>query len=114
LAPQKVAEKQTKMPLTVEAAESIFAVQDNDEEAGVLVFNTAIDVLQDLKPKHIMAWEALSETLKSFEPRGGTDLGSALSAAIAMFGHSPNHDRNKRIVFLRDASPTTGDNLESI
>jgi Ca-activated chloride channel family protein len=115
---ERVERQRTKMELTIEAAESIFDFMEDDEEVGVIMFDTLVDTLvdtiEDLKSKGLINREKLFQSLDSIQPRGGTDIGLALSAAISMFQQSKSSARNKRIIFLTDASPTVGDSEHSI
>jgi hypothetical protein len=110
--PQSKPMKRMKMNLGIETATSILQLLDSDECVGVIVFDEVVDVVQELQKKSEVDCDAVGERLQSVEPRGETDMGIAMRRAISMLQSDPNADRNKRIIFITDASPTIGSDVE--
>jgi uncharacterized protein YegL len=103
-----------KMDLAIDAVKGIFDLMDDDEQIGILTFDEIVDEVQDLKTKNEINWNDVFSRLDGIEPRGGTDFGIGLSAAITMLKRSANGSRNQRIIFLTDAIPTVGTSETSI
>jgi hypothetical protein len=100
-----------KMELAIEATKRIFDLVEDDEEIGILMFDSVVDIIEEIKPKHEIDRNELFERLGRINPRGGTDFGIGLSAAVSMI---PNKRSNQRIIFLTDAIPTVGASTSAI
>jgi hypothetical protein len=70
------------------------------------MFDEIVDVIEEVKPKGIVDREGLFSKVDTIEPRGKTNFGLGLSAAISMLQRCSNKERNQRILFLADACPT--------
>jgi Ca-activated chloride channel family protein len=109
------AEKQRPtMQLTQDAAKGMFDLIDEDEEIGLLVFDHGVAELSPLTVKSEIDRGSLFDRIDAVRPGGSTNFEIALTAAIAMIRRSSNPDRNKRIIFLTDATPTAGGSVEVI
>jgi Ca-activated chloride channel family protein len=104
----------TKMQLAIQATKRIFDLLDDDEEIGILLFDHGADVFSAVTPKGTIERKSFFARLDKVRPSGGTNFGPALSTAIGLFEHSMNPDRNKRIIFLTDATPTVGASPDGI
>jgi Ca-activated chloride channel family protein len=96
------------MDLTIDAAKGIFDLLDDEEEIGILMFDSSVETIEPLTEKKTLDRESLFNRLDTIRPRGGTNFEIALTAAVAMIEKSSHSDRNKRIIFLTDANPTVG------
>jgi NADH dehydrogenase/NADH:ubiquinone oxidoreductase subunit G len=106
--------RRMKMSMGIETAISILRLLDDNESVGVIVFDEIVDVIQELRKKSEIDCDAVGERLQSIEPRGETNMGIAMRQAISMLQGDANADRNKRIIFITDASPTIGADVESL
>jgi Ca-activated chloride channel family protein len=106
--------RRTKMEMTIEAAKGIFDLLEDDEEIGIVMFDEIVDVIEEVKVKGSIDRESLFSRLDEIKPRGGTDFGLGLSAAFAMIQKCNDENRNKRVFFLTDATPTIGASLDGI
>jgi hypothetical protein len=93
---QAVEALRQKMSLAIEAAELIFDLLANDQEVGILMFDEVVDVIEPMKAKSAVDRDDLFSRLAAIEPRGGTDFGLGLSAAISMLKQSSTATRNQR------------------
>jgi hypothetical protein len=73
----------TKMILAIDAAKGIFNLLEDDEEIGIATFDTVVEVIEKVKLKGSIDKKTLFRTLDTILPRGRTDCGLWLSAAIA-------------------------------
>jgi hypothetical protein len=96
------------LDLTLDAAKGLFDLVDDDEEVGVLVFSGSVEELVPLRAKRAIDRGALFNRIDALTAGGTTNVELALRAAIKMIERSSNSRRNKRIVFLTDATPTEG------
>jgi hypothetical protein len=110
--PNKVC--RTTMELAIEATKRIFDLVDSDEEIGILMFDGVVEVVEEMKPKSSIDRSTLFERLDDIHPRGSTDFGVGLSAAVSMFEQSRKKNPNQRILFLTDAIPTVGASTQAI
>jgi Ca-activated chloride channel family protein len=112
--PAKIKIRRTKMEMAIEAAKGIFELLDDDEELGIVMFDEIVDIVEEVKPKGAIDRESLFTHLDQIKPRGGTNFGLGLSAALTMIQKCGDKDRNKRVFFLTDATPTVGASADGI
>jgi Ca-activated chloride channel family protein len=109
-----ICQRRRKMELAIDAAKGIFELMDDDEQVGIFVFDHEIEMIEELKGKSEIDRHDLFSRLAKIEPRGGTDFGIGLSAALEMLKTSTIAGRNQRIIFLTDAVPTVGSSTKAI
>jgi hypothetical protein len=110
----KQCQRRMKMELAIDAAKGIFDLMDDEEQIGILTFDQAIEEIEDLKTKNEINRDEFFARLDGIEPRGGTNFGIRLSAAIELLKRSKIVGRNQRIIFLTDAVPTVGSSTAAI
>jgi hypothetical protein len=95
--------------MQIETASSIIKLLDEDEEVGVIVFDEIVDIVQEMRLKRDIDYAELNARLQSIEPRGDMNIGPGMTTGISMLQSDTNVERNKRIIFITDASPTIGE-----
>jgi len=109
-AKQDVAEPQkTKMAA---AAESVNALIDNlrgTDRLSVVLFNDRSWIAKPMRSVAETDIEAIKRHVSEIQANGGTNMEAGMQEADALFDGGISEGRQKRVIFLTDAMPNTGD-----